>query len=79
MQNLDRLIRTVYDETGILGDITVSFDRCLLVWTCSVGEQGSVWLATDGDRYLSYTDTDLMDAWLGLDQLCARQPVAGAL
>lgn len=79
MQNIDNLIQTVYDETGILGDITVSFDRCLLVWTCSVGEQASVWLADDGDRYLSSTDSRLQTAMAGLNQLCARQAAGGVL
>jgi hypothetical protein len=79
MQNIDNLIQNVYDETGELAEIKISFDPVEGLWTCRVQEAGYDWLDDAGERYLVSRDFDLQTAMDCLNQLCARQPVAGAL
>jgi len=74
MQNIDNLIQTVYDETGELAELKVSFDPLEGLWICRVQENGYDWLDDAGERYLVARDFDLETAMTKLNQLCARQP-----
>jgi predicted RNA-binding protein with PUA domain len=71
MRNIDNLLQTVYDETGVMGDIQITFDPVEDRWRCRIQEEGMVWLDDAGERYLSASDHDLDSAMRALDQLCA--------
>ncbi len=79
MQNIDNLIQNVCDETGVLAELKISFDPVEGEWVCRIQEDGYDWLDDAGERYLVSRDFDLQTAMSKLNQLCARQPVAGAL
>ena len=79
MQNIDNLIQNVYDETGELAELKISFDPAEGLWTCRVQENGYDWLDDAGERYLVSRDFDLGTALEGLNQLCARQSAASIL
>lgn len=79
MRNIDNLIQTVYDETGIMGEIQITFDPVEGEWHCRIVEDRMVWLDADGERYLFTRDFDLESAMQRLDQLCARHAAARSL
>jgi len=79
VQNIDNLIQNVYDETGELAEIKISFDPISGLWCCRVQEAGYDWLDDTGERYLVSRDFDLQTAMSNLNQLCARQSVANTL
>ena len=79
MQNIDNLIQNVYDETGVWGEIRITFDMAEDRWRCRIMEAGLVWLDDAGERYLSASHYDLESAMRELDQLCARQAAASIL
>ena len=75
MRNIDNLLQTVYDETGVMGEIQITFDPVEGEWHCRIVEDRMVWLDAAGEQYLFTRDFDLETAMQRLDQLCARQPV----
>jgi hypothetical protein len=79
MRNIDNLIQNVYDETGVMGEIQITFDPVEGEWHCRIVEDRMVWLDDAGERYLFTRDFDLATAMQRLDQLCARQPAASIL
>ena len=79
MKNIDNLIQNVYDETGELAEIKISFDPVEGLWVCRIQENGYDWLDDAGERYLVSRDFDLGTALEGLNQLCARQTAASIL